>query len=368
MMENENKTERQLLGKIAQLERQVAESQEKYLRLAESILEGILIIDFKGKILYGNESVAKMFGYKNAEEGLGKNVFNFVAPGYRKAALADLLKVFSGKWGFLAPYKVRNKNGNEFWIETLGRKITYKGKPAELMVCRDITDRMRMEEALKKAKETLEIKVEERTEELKKANEQLLRVLRETISSLSSAVEAKDPYTAGHQQRVAQLACAIAKDMGLSDERIEGISLAAIVHDVGKIHVPAEILTKPGRLSDVEIKMINSHPRFGYDILKSIEFPWPIADIVLQHHERINGSGYPNGLSGKDILLEAKIIIVADTVEAISTHRPYRAGLGINKALEEISEHKGILYDAGAVDACLRLFKKKRFKFKQPDQ
>ncbi len=367
-MENENKIKKQLLGKIAQLQRQVAESQEKYIRLSESILEGILIINFQGKILYGNESVAKMFGYKNAEEGLGKNVFNFVAPGYKKAALADLVKVFSGKWGFLAPYKVRNKDGNEFWIETLGRKITYKDKPAELMVCRDITDRMHMEEALKKAKETLEIKVEERTEELKNANEQLQRVLRETISALSSAVEAKDPYTAGHQQRVAQLACAIAKEMGLPKERIEGINLAAIVHDIGKIHVPAEILTKPGQLSDVELKMINAHPGFGYDILKSIEFPWPIADIVLQHHERIDGSGYPNGFSGKKILLEARIIIVADTVEAISTHRPYRAGLGINKALEEISANRGVLYDADAVEACLRLFKKKRFKLEQPKQ
>ena len=183
------------------------------------------------------------------------------------------------------------------------------------------------------------------------------------IDTMSNIIEAKDPYTAGHQQRVSQLAMAIAKELNLSQNKIEGIRIASLIHDIGKIGLPTEILSKPTKLSDMEFDLIKGHSQIGYDILKSIEFHWPIAQIVLQHHEKVNGSGYPGGLKGDEILLEAKIICVADVVEAMSSHRPYRPALGIDKALKEISQNKGILYDPKVVDMCIKLFKEKSFKF-----
>ncbi|MFH1092554.1 MAG: PAS domain S-box protein [Candidatus Omnitrophota bacterium] len=190
------------------------------------------------------------------------------------------------------------------------------------------------------------------------------RLLNETSSALAQAVEKRDPYTAGHQERVAQLVLAIALEMELPDEKVRGVHMAAIVHDIGKIYVPAELLSKPGKLSDIEFALIKTHAQVGYDILKDIEFQWPIAQAVYQHHERVNGQGYPQGLQDKDILLEAKIIAVADVVEAMASHRPYRPALGIDQALEEIANNKGILYDSHIVNACIQLFKEKRFVFK----
>jgi len=186
--------------------------------------------------------------------------------------------------------------------------------------------------------------------------------LEQSIQTIADTVEARDPYTAGHQQRVAKLATAIAQEMGLPDEQIQGIHLAGIVHDLGKIRVPAEILSKPGRISDAEFSLIKEHPQAGYDILKDVKFPWPIAQIVLQHHERLDGSGYPQGLKEDQILLEAKIMAVADVVEAMSSHRPYRPGLGIDMALQEIEQHKGVLYDSTVVDACVKLFREQAYK------
>ncbi len=180
---------------------------------------------------------------------------------------------------------------------------------------------------------------------------------------MSLTVESRDPYTAGHQRRVAGLATAVAEEMSLSRDRIEGIRMAGMIHDIGKISIPAGILSKPGRITEYEFGMIKSHPQVGYDILKQIEFPWPVAQMVYQHHERIDGSGYPQGISGEEILLQAKILGVADVVEAMASHRPYRPALGIEKALEEISQNKGLLYDPDVVYACLKLFKEKRFEF-----
>ncbi|MBF0226014.1 MAG: response regulator [Desulfobacterales bacterium] len=209
----------------------------------------------------------------------------------------------------------------------------------------------------------LESRVEEQVQQLKESYERLQKALNGTVMALSSAVERRDPYTAGHQQRVSLLACAIAKEMGLPDDQIEGIRVAGILHDIGKISVPAEILCKPGKISEAEFGVIKSHAETGYDILKTIEFPWPIAQIVYQHQERMDGTGYPCKLAGENILLEARIIGVADVVEAMATHRPYRAALGINMAIEEILKKKGTVYDAPVVDACLKLFSLKKFKF-----
>jgi putative nucleotidyltransferase with HDIG domain len=175
-------------------------------------------------------------------------------------------------------------------------------------------------------------------------------------------LEKRDPYTAGHQERVTKLACAIAEEISLSPDKIEILYMAGILHDIGKINIPTEILSKPGRLSEIELNLIRTHPQVAKDILEKMELPWEISSIVLQHHERMDGSGYPSGLSGEVILTEARILGVADVVEAMASHRPYRSALGLDKALEEITRNKGKLYDPEVVDACLKLFKEKGFK------
>jgi HD-GYP domain-containing protein (c-di-GMP phosphodiesterase class II) len=175
--------------------------------------------------------------------------------------------------------------------------------------------------------------------------------------------EAKDPYTAGHQRRVAQLVFEVSKILCLGSDRIEGLMMAAFVHDVGKILVPADILSKPGTLTEAEFTIIKEHSQAGYNVLSKIDFPWPIADIIIQHHERLNGSGYPFGLFGDEIMLEAKVLAVADVVEAMVSHRPYRPALGIDKTLEEITQHIGLLHDGKVVEACIELFQHKAFVF-----
>jgi putative nucleotidyltransferase with HDIG domain len=198
---------------------------------------------------------------------------------------------------------------------------------------------------------------------LEKRNEQLGKAVDNIILTMAKMSESKDPYTAGHQKRVSQLATAIARKMELSEERIESLRVASLIHDIGKVSIPGEILTKPTKLSEAEFALMKEHPKTCYDIIKDIDFPWDIASIILQHHERLNGSGYPEGLKDKEILLEAKILGVADVVEAMSSHRPYRAALGIGKALKEISTNKGKLYDSDVADTCIKLFKKDGFKF-----
>jgi putative nucleotidyltransferase with HDIG domain len=191
----------------------------------------------------------------------------------------------------------------------------------------------------------------------------LRKIFEQTVNALSSAVGKRDPYTTDHQRRVTALACAMAQQMGLNEEQINGLRLAGMLHDIGKLAVPSEILSKPTRLSEAEFAIIKTHPGVASEILRAVEFPWPIADIVLQHHERIDGSGYPNGLAGDDILLETRILSVADVVEAISSHRPYRPAHSLEYTLAEISKYRGVTYDPKAVDVCLRLFQNKDFQF-----
>jgi len=201
------------------------------------------------------------------------------------------------------------------------------------------------------------------TKDLEESFHKVRQALDGVVSATSRAMESRDPYTGGHQKRVAQLSCAIAEEMGLTEDRIAGIRMAATIHDIGKISVPAEILTKPGKISEIEFGIIKQHAQTGYDILGDIEFPWPVAQVAYQHHERLDDSGYPQGLTADSIILEAKIVAVADVVEAMASHRPYRPALGIDKALEEISQKKGTIYDSQVVDACLRLFAENKFKF-----
>ena len=206
-------------------------------------------------------------------------------------------------------------------------------------------------------RENLEQRVADRTASLRRALEGIIQVN-------TRALESRDPCTAGHQHRVALLAVAIAKEMNIPKDQVEGIRMAALIHDLGKISIPAEILSKPSKLTEIEFDFIKTHPQAGYAIIADIEFPWPIAQMVLQHHEKMNGTGYPQGLCGEDILLEARIICVADVVEAMVSHRPYRAALGTDAALDEIFRNRGVLYDSQVVDACLSVFMDEGFKFK----
>jgi putative nucleotidyltransferase with HDIG domain len=202
----------------------------------------------------------------------------------------------------------------------------------------------------------LEQMVTDRTAKLQETLEGVIRII-------AQIVETRDPYTAGHQLRVAELASVMAEKMGFSQDRVKGIRMAGVIHDLGKIAVPAEILSKPSRLNEYEFGLIKSHPVTGYDILKGVEFPWPLAEVVYQHHERMDGSGYPRRLKGQEILLEARIMSVADVVEAMASHRPYRAALGIDAALDEISRNRGVLYDSQVVDVCLSVFRDGEFEF-----
>ena len=206
-------------------------------------------------------------------------------------------------------------------------------------------------------------KLEKKVLDLEESEKQVKHLFDDVIISIGKITEIKDPYTAGHQQRISKLSVAIAHELDLPKDKIEGIRIASLLHDVGKICIPTDTLNKPTKLSEIEYSLIRIHPQAGYDILKLIDFSHPVARIVLQHHERLNGSGYPQGLKSEDILLEAKIIGVADVVGAMSSSRPYRLAFPIDETLEEISKNKGILYDPEVVDACLKLFKKKGFKF-----
>jgi len=226
----------------------------------------------------------------------------------------------------------------------------------------ELLARVRTHLELNNLRHNLKDLVIERSSELIESEKKLRLSLVDSISAIASIVEMRDPYTAGHQRRVAQIAVAISKQLQLSEDKIEGVHLASVVHDVGKIKVPAEILSKPGRLTVNEFNLIKDHSQTGHDIIKSIDYPWEIAKIVLQHHERLDGSGYPNGLKGDEILLEAQIIAVADVVESMISHRPYRAGLGVDAALEEIFLHRGNYFNADAVDICIRLFREQGFR------
>jgi len=238
----------------------------------------------------------------------------------------------------------RRKDGSTFPVEMNITKISQGGRPLMLAAIRDITQRKQVEQ------------------ERLQHNQDMINALKQAIQAIAVSLEMKDPYTAGHQQRVTKLATDIGREMKLSKESVEALGIAASVHDIGKMYVPSEILSKPARLTAIEFSMVKLHAQAGYDVLKNVEFPWPIAQIVLQHHERMNGSGYPQGLEGADILTEARILAVADVVESMASYRPYRPSLGIEAALEEIKQNRGTLFDEAVVDACLSLFTEKGYQ------
>ena len=262
--------------------------------------------------------------------------------------------------GYAASIALPLGNGEVFGVLTVYADEVNAFSPAEI----DLLEEMAGDMAF--GVRTLHIR-HERNLALVKNQEQLAQLqdnLEDTVRAIATIVEMRDPYTSGHQVRVADLAEAIAKQMGLPDEQVHTIHLAGMLHDLGKIQIPAEILSKPGKITGIEYSLIKIHPQAGYDILKGINFPWPIAQMVLQHHERLDGSGYPQGLKGEAIMLEARILCVADVVEAMSSHRPYRPGLGIEVALAEITKQRGIYFDPSVVDACLAVFREQHYAFK----
>ncbi|MDD5343459.1 MAG: PAS domain S-box protein [Smithella sp.] len=334
-------------------ERRLAEealrkNEAKYRHLIEDAQEGIFQSTAEGRHITVNQAFANILGYESPEEVV-KNITDIAHQVYvhpeDRAKIVQIIEKEGSVKGYEAQFY--RKDGSKTWVsinmhvirDDQGNLLYYQG------IDQDITDRKKMEK--------------ERQENI----ERLRKSLGATINAMAVTVETRDPYTAGHQRRVADLARTIASEMKLTNEQIDGIRMASMIHDIGKISIPSEILAKPTKLTELEFSLIKTHSQSGYNILKDIDFLWPVAQIILQHHERINGSGYPNGLTEEQILLESQILAVADVVEAISSHRPYRPAFGINIALNEITKNRGILYNPDIVDACLRLFGEKNFKF-----
>jgi PAS domain S-box-containing protein/putative nucleotidyltransferase with HDIG domain len=319
-------------------------------RILNAAGEGIYGLNVDGQITFINPAAAKMLGYDN-QELIGKgshDTFHHTRSDGSPFKEEDCPIYKSFKDG-IAHYQDSDffirKDGTSIPVEYTSSPVADSGKVIGGVVAfSDITERRRVEE------------------ELQRTLESLRKALGTTIQVMVSAIEVRDPYTAGHQIRVTNLARAIATEMGLSQDSIEAIRMASPIHDIGKLSIPAEILSKPTKLTNIEFSLIKEHARTGYEMLKDVESPWPLAEIVYQHHERMNGSGYPRSLKGDEILMEARILTVADVVEAMASHRPYRPGLGINAALNEIEKNRGIFYDNAVADACLRLFRKKSFQ------
>ncbi|MFW5500446.1 MULTISPECIES: HD domain-containing phosphohydrolase [unclassified Maridesulfovibrio] len=308
----------------------------------DSIDDAVITTDHHGRIKSMNKAACLLM--ESDIEGMFGRDFQEAVDIFENTTM-ESIKIFSHNDSVLSDVVLKSPQGTipvSVNISGISEKNDVVGK---VVVLRDISELKKSEDALKRSLS------------------QLRRTFDETVASLTAMSEKRDPYTSGHQQRVAELACRIAVKMRLSAEEINCIRIAGILHDVGKISIPAEILSKPTRLTDLEMNLMKTHSEAGYEILKGISFPWPVADIVIQHHERIDGTGYPNGLSGDNILREARIIAVADVVEAMSSHRPYRAALGLPRAMAEIARGRGTAYDPEAVDACTQLIEEDNFSF-----
>jgi PAS domain S-box-containing protein/putative nucleotidyltransferase with HDIG domain len=328
-------------------EEALRKSEQQLRFITDHVMDVVWSTDLAGNFTFVTPSAERNIGY-SVEEMLSLNFSQIITPESHKMAM-DLISTHL-KMETREPIMIEMeqicKDGSRKWCEvTAILSVDQDKRPTGIIgVSRDITQRKQSEEALQRS------------------YHKLRETLITTVNALASTVEMRDPYTAGHQRRVTILACAIAEQMGLTEERFDGLRLAGLIHDIGKITVPIEILNKPGRISETEFNIIKMHPQAGYNLLKEIEFPWPVAQIVLQHHERLDGSGYPQGLKNGGIMQEAKILAVADVVEAMASHRPYRPSLGIDVALGELTKNKGILYDPEVVDVCQRLFVEQGFK------
>mgnify|MGYP000123677825 CR=1 FL=1 len=350
------KAQRELQKLNEELQREIAEHQqteEELKRLKEfnesivqNMAEGIVVEDAWGRITFVNPAAAAMLGY-STDELIGKH-WTAIVPAEQHPSVQEAYE--RHKHGTTDRYELQviRKDGSRIPVMVSSTPRIEDGRYAgTLAVFTDITKYKQVES------------------ELQHSLRRLRSTFDEAIHALASAMRFRDPYTAIQQRRVTQLAVAIAEEMGLPDEQIEGLRVAAAVYDIGKINVPIELLSDPEGLTDLEYGIIKAHPQVGYEVLKEVRFPWPVAEIVLQHHERMDGSGYPQGLKGDEIMLEARILAVADVVVAMASRQPYRSALGIESALEEISRNRGTLYDRNVVGACLKLFRQKGFKFNE---
>ncbi|MHB9155984.1 MAG: HD-GYP domain-containing protein [Endomicrobiales bacterium] len=327
------------LKQLEQSARSLEESETGYRELADSISDISFALDTELRYIYWNKAAENFTGIP-ADAAFGRHVYE-VSPDILGAEGEKLLRQVlkeHRQQSFQHDYRHR---GKDYYFDI----DAYPVRKGLFVFVKDITARRRTE---KKLEETVL---------------RLQTVLDETVTVLASVAEKRDPYIAGHQKRVAKLACGIAREMGVPENEVQGIRVAASLHDIGKISIPAEILNKPGPLSSNEFQIVKLYPRVSYDILKTIEFPWPVADIALQHQEKLDGSGYPSGLSGEQISLGGRILAVADFIDALTSHRPYRPMVAINKVLSEITNRKGTLYDPGVVDAAIELISRKGFNF-----
>jgi PAS domain S-box-containing protein/putative nucleotidyltransferase with HDIG domain len=322
------------------------ESEERYRNLFEDSKDGVLIWTAEGKILGVNQAALETFG-SEIEDMIGAEISEIYADPLDLVAFQQILD----REGAVRGHELLLKKKDGAVMDALLTATVRRGKDHAILgyqgIVRDVTDLKRNERELKRTLETLQ------------------RSIGAITLTLSTVVESRDPYTAGHQKRVANLSRAIAQEMDLSPSLCDAVLMAGTLHDIGKIAIPSEILSSPAKLSDKAYELIKDHPQTGYDILREIEFPWPVANIVLQHHEKMDGSGYPKGLSGNDIMLEARIIAVADVVESMASHRPYRPSRGLESALEEIVHNSGTFYDPDVVAACVRLLREKGYQLER---
>ena len=320
-------------------------AEEQFRGLVEQSIAGIYIIQ-DGTLVYANPRAAEIFGQGSVDDLIGTDPLIWIVEADRGKVGENIRMVIEGEAQRVEfTFGVVLRDGKATVIGTNAARASHLGKTAVIGMMQDVTVKVRNEG------------------EIADYVAQLKAAFSSTVDVVAALVEMRDPYTAGHERRVANLAVAIGGELGMDSNRQEGLRVAASMHDIGKITIPAEILSKPGKLNQSEYALIQGHARAGYDVLKGMAFPWPVAQIALQHHERMDGSGYPQGLKGEAILIEARILAVADMVEAMSSHRPYRAGLGVDKALAEIERGKGAAFDPAVVDACLKAFRQDGFAF-----
>ncbi len=327
-------------------EEALQDSGERFRNMANLLPQTIFETDEKGNFTFVSSQGYQTFGYSEADIAAGMNVLQTIIPDDHLRAVASISRRIGGEKFPPNEYTAITKDGRTFPVLVYAAPIIKGGAYAGMRgMLIDITERKQMEQ------------------NLKDSIDKLHKTLSDAVVTMGAIVEMKDPYTAGHQLQAARLATAIAQEMELPEEQLNMIRIAATIHDIGKIYVPSDILAKPGKLGPLEVSIIRTHAQGSYDILKNIDFGGPVAQIALQHHERMDGSGYPQGLKEDEIMLEAKILAVADVVEAMASHRPYRPSLGIEKALEEIEQNSGKLYYPAAVNACLKIFNENRFHF-----
>jgi len=322
---------------------ELLDSEQRFRGLVEQSLAGIYIIQ-GGKLVYVNPRAAEIVGHGSADDLIGKDFMQFIADADQGNVAENMRKLLYKEVPNAAlEFCVVHTEGHTISVGANASYAFYHGQPAVIGLLQDISEKKRDEERILKYVD------------------QLKSTFLSTVQLATSLSEMRDPYTAGHERRVSEIAVAIATELGLDEQRIEGIKVAGYLHDIGKISIPSEILVKPGRLNPTEYALVQGHAQASYDVLKIVPFPWPVATIALQHHERMDGSGYPNKLKGDEILLESRIMAVADVVEAMASHRPYRPGLGIDTALAEIERGSGPLYDPVVAAACLRMFREQSF-------